>query len=227
MNFTCAMCCEERQEETPFDPGLYEESLRGDGWQTILLPVCQTCLINYPGAVADEFAPARARAAQAYIVDLVKLAHPIQTPTTTPLTVATPLTFYPAPQIWTSPPRPYGAYYTITRQGQEKPRTSDWLCVRVSIHMPAPGNGAIPEELVFGDRVKLNKKPLDRYWGWKFINYYRTDYIELARPNWSMAFAAAWSYAEDELARLDKAIVARQKALADAELPPAESRINE
>lgn len=57
MEFTCAMCQMEREEETPFVPGDFEESLRHEGWEYEPEIICELCQDDYPG-IAEEAAQA-------------------------------------------------------------------------------------------------------------------------------------------------------------------------
>jgi hypothetical protein len=115
-----------------------------------------------------------------------------------------------------------GAFYTITRVGQQSIDEGDMVIVRAQLHLPAVTeyhDSVIRPDLRFEKRLKLGldyEYPLSRLWGSyaKDSRYSINDFVE---STWELAFQAAKATCEGEIAKLEAALAARAKALVDAE----------
>lgn len=109
-----------------------------------------------------------------------------------------------------------GAYYTVERDGQEEPDEGDRILVKCTIHLPA-SNGHIDKSLHFFKRATIMDSFLCHSWGDKIVPNYLSRSVNFINKKWRDAFLNAAQYAQEEIQKLDDALIARAKALEDAE----------
>lgn len=111
------------------------------------------------------------------------------------------------------------AFYTIERNGQEDPAEGDRVCVKLRIYLPCQdGSDNIKKDIRFNRRVLILDTPLWCNWG-NYNNDERCRFetkVFLAET-WKQAFIEAKDYAEQEIEKLEEAIIKREEALQIAE----------
>jgi len=111
------------------------------------------------------------------------------------------------------------AFYTIERNGQEDPAKGDRVCVKLKIYLPCQdGSDDIKEDIRFLRRVLI----LDTYIYLNWGNYNDDERCRFQTKvflaeTWREAFVEAKNYAEQEIEKLEEAIIKREEALQIAE----------
>lgn len=111
------------------------------------------------------------------------------------------------------------AFYTIERNGQEDPAEGDRVCVKLRIYLPCQeGSDDIKKDIRFIRRVLILDTPIYSNWG-DYNDDERCRFMTkvFLAETWREAFVEAKNYAEQEIEKLEEAIIKREEALQKAE----------
>lgn len=105
----------------------------------------------------------------------------------------------------------------IVRNGQRPANKSDEVTVKATLSLPKNEYNQLDERISFGDRLQIMDRELYSSWGLdNGKNRCRETYFY--GSSWAKLFTEAQEYLFSEVAKIKKALTARQKALQDAEL---------
>jgi len=114
-----------------------------------------------------------------------------------------------------------GAYFEISRDGQDEVESSDKVKCLAKIFLPCNESFEyLRRDLVFRHRIFLMDERLGGRWGYRkeSIPNFRFNSKAFFGKKWAALFAEAERYCDTEIEKLEKAIRDRKQALEDAEL---------